>query len=107
MEYDYAHTVAHPPPLSIKEIADIAVRFDYNPHVPLRRWLRTADTVLKEVRPPDAAPPPQSPIQRPLPILAASSETTSSPSKTPPSPGFVCGPPFTCRLDAGLPQTRP
>ncbi|RPA98763.1 Mov34-domain-containing protein [Choiromyces venosus 120613-1] len=36
------------PPMSIKEIADKAVDFDYNPLIPLRYWLRTADTLLKE-----------------------------------------------------------
>lgn len=38
------------PPMSIKEIADKAVNFDYNPLIALRYWLRTADTLLKEVR---------------------------------------------------------
>ncbi|CUS12269.1 unnamed protein product [Tuber aestivum] len=36
------------PPMSIKEIADKAVDFDYNPLIALRYWLRTADTLLKE-----------------------------------------------------------
>ncbi|RPB08607.1 hypothetical protein P167DRAFT_548835 [Morchella conica CCBAS932] len=40
------------PPLSVQEIARKAEDFDYNPLVPLRHWLRTADTLLKEVRPP-------------------------------------------------------
>ena len=108
MEYDYAHTVAHPPPLSIKEIADIAVRFDYNPHVPLRRWLRTADTVLKEVCPPDATPPPTphpdttppSPTQIPLPHPPPKHHSPiTHPDTTPPSQ-----PPVEKPL---LPQKRP
>lgn len=42
------------PPLSVQEIAARAVDFEYNPTIPLRYWLRSADTILKEVciRPP-------------------------------------------------------
>lgn len=40
------------PPLSVQEIARKAEDFDYNPLVPLRHWLRTAETLLKEVRSP-------------------------------------------------------
>ncbi|KAH0609434.1 uncharacterized protein H6S33_012920 [Morchella sextelata] len=36
------------PPLSVQEIVRKAEDFDYNPLVPLRHWLRTADTLLKE-----------------------------------------------------------
>lgn len=39
---------ASAPPLSVKEIAAKAIDFDYNPLVPLRYWLRTAETLLKE-----------------------------------------------------------
>ncbi|KAI5790621.1 putative endosome-associated ubiquitin isopeptidase [Peziza echinospora] len=35
-------------PLSVTEIASKAVNFEYNPLIPLRYWLRTADTMLKE-----------------------------------------------------------
>lgn len=35
-------------PMSVKEIAEKAIDFDYNPLIPLRYWLRTADTLLKE-----------------------------------------------------------
>ena len=35
-------------PLSVLEITKRAEDFEYNPHVPLRYWLRTADTLLKE-----------------------------------------------------------
>lgn len=35
-------------PMSVKEIAEKAIDFDYNPLVPLRYWLRTAETLLKE-----------------------------------------------------------
>ncbi|KAF8250350.1 hypothetical protein K440DRAFT_597928, partial [Wilcoxina mikolae CBS 423.85] len=57
MEFDYtssnpnshsSSTSNTAPPLSIKEIAEKATRFDYNPLIPLRYWLRTADTLLKE-----------------------------------------------------------
>lgn len=37
-----------PKPMNVKQIVDMA-HFDYNPHVPLRYWLRTAGTLLKEV----------------------------------------------------------
>ncbi len=37
-------------PMSIAEITRRAEDFEYNPFVPLRYWLRTADTLLKEVR---------------------------------------------------------
>ena len=36
-------------PMSITEITKRAEEFEYNPFVPLRYWLRTADTLLKEV----------------------------------------------------------
>ena len=36
-------------PMSVQELAKKAVDFEYNPQVPLRYWLRTADTILKEV----------------------------------------------------------
>ena len=36
-------------PMSIPEITKRAEEFEYNPFVPLRSWLRTADTLLKEV----------------------------------------------------------
>jgi STAM-binding protein len=36
-------------PLSVKEIAVKAVNFEYNALIPLRFWLRTAETVHKEV----------------------------------------------------------
>ncbi|KAG0632791.1 hypothetical protein HOY80DRAFT_733244 [Tuber brumale] len=50
MAYENDGTVGpyRAPPMSIKEIADKAVDFDYNPLIPLRYWLRTADTLLKE-----------------------------------------------------------
>lgn len=56
MEFDYTETSptsrrpASRPPLSVKEIAALATRFDFNPLIPLRYYLRTADTLLKEVR---------------------------------------------------------
>lgn len=41
------HSAARP--LSTKEIADKAMDFVYDPLIPLRYWLRTADTLIKEV----------------------------------------------------------
>ncbi len=38
-------------PMSVKQIIQEAQNFDYNPHIPLRYWFRTAATLLKEVRP--------------------------------------------------------
>lgn len=35
-------------PMSVKEIAARAIDFDYNPVVPLRYWLQTANTLLRE-----------------------------------------------------------
>lgn len=40
------------PPPTVKQLAAQAVEFDYNHLIPLRYWLRTADTLLKEVRAP-------------------------------------------------------
>lgn len=36
-------------PLSVEEIVQQANQFEYNPQIPLRYWLRTADTLQKEV----------------------------------------------------------
>ncbi|KAF8444303.1 hypothetical protein BGX38DRAFT_1095162 [Terfezia claveryi] len=36
------------PPLTVQDIAEKALDFEYNPLIPLRYWLRTADTILKE-----------------------------------------------------------
>lgn len=37
-----------PKPMNVEQIVKIA-HFDYNAHVPLRYWLRTAGTLVKEV----------------------------------------------------------
>lgn len=37
-------------PLSVEQIVNKAQNFDYNPLIPLKYWLRTAGTLLKEVR---------------------------------------------------------
>ncbi len=37
-------------PLSVEELAEKAGAFEYNAVIPLRYWLRTADTLQKEVR---------------------------------------------------------
>ncbi len=40
---------ATPRPLSVEQIVNKAQNFDYNPLIPLKYWLRTAGTLLKEV----------------------------------------------------------
>ena len=37
-------------PMSVGEIVKQANNFEYNVHIPLRYWLRSADTIQKEVR---------------------------------------------------------
>lgn len=37
-------------PLSVKEISDEANHFTYNNVIPLKHWLRAADTLFREVR---------------------------------------------------------
>lgn len=37
-------------PLNVEQIVQKAQSFDYNPLIPLRYWLRTAGSLLKEVR---------------------------------------------------------
>ena len=51
MEY-LGDTAVDSRPMTVQELAKKAVEFDYNEHVSLRFWLRTADTILKEVRSP-------------------------------------------------------
>ena len=36
-------------PMSVEQIVQSAQSYDYNPLIPLRYWLRTANTLLKEV----------------------------------------------------------
>jgi STAM-binding protein len=36
-------------PMSVKEIAVKADEFEFNPNIALKYWLRTADTLLREV----------------------------------------------------------
>jgi hypothetical protein len=36
--------------MTVKEIVSKAQAFDFNPHIALKYWLRTADTLLREVR---------------------------------------------------------
>lgn len=40
-------------PMNVKEIVTKAQAFEFNPQIPLKYWLRTADTLLKEVRSPN------------------------------------------------------
>ena len=37
-------------PMSVEQIVNKAQNFDYNPLIPLKYWLRTAGTLLKEVQ---------------------------------------------------------
>jgi STAM-binding protein len=37
-------------PMSVEQIVQEAQNFDYNPLIPLKYWLRSATTLLKEVR---------------------------------------------------------
>ncbi|KAI9825372.1 MAG: hypothetical protein M1819_000538 [Sarea resinae] len=43
-----SHAVSRP--LNVHQIVERAQNFDYNPLIPLKYWLRTADTLLKEAR---------------------------------------------------------
>jgi hypothetical protein len=36
-------------PMSVKEIVSKAQAFEFNPHIALKYWLRTADSLLREV----------------------------------------------------------
>jgi STAM-binding protein len=36
-------------PMSVKEIVSKAQAFEFNPQIALKYWLRTADTLLREV----------------------------------------------------------
>jgi hypothetical protein len=40
-------------PMNVKEIVTKAQAFEFNPQIPLKYWLRTADTLLREVRSPN------------------------------------------------------
>lgn len=41
--------LALPRAMSVEQIVQKAQNFDYNPLIPLKYWLRTASTLLKEV----------------------------------------------------------
>ncbi len=41
--------VAQQRPMSVERIVEEAQNFEYNPLIPLKYWLRTASTLLKEV----------------------------------------------------------
>lgn len=43
-------TRANSRPLDVQQIAKEAENYEYNPNVPLKLWLRTAATLLHEVR---------------------------------------------------------
>jgi len=38
-----------PRPMSVKEVSANAQDFDFNPFIALKYWLRTAETLLREV----------------------------------------------------------
>ena len=37
-------------PLSVQELTDLALKYEYNPYIPLKNWLRTASSMQREVR---------------------------------------------------------
>jgi STAM-binding protein len=39
-----------PKPMTVKEISDKATEFEFNPFIALKYWLRTAETLVREVR---------------------------------------------------------
>jgi len=39
-------------PMNVKQVVKKAQNFEYNPLIPLKYWLRTAGTLLKEVTDP-------------------------------------------------------
>lgn len=41
-------TISTPKPLSTKELANKAQDFEFNPYIPLKFWIRTSDTLLRE-----------------------------------------------------------
>ena len=47
-------------PLSVQELTDLALKYEYNPYIPLKSWLRSANFMQKEVC---CLRPPRSPIQ--------------------------------------------
>jgi hypothetical protein len=47
--------VAASQPMSVEQIVQKAADFDYNPLISLKSWLRTAKTLLQEVKDPPAA----------------------------------------------------
>ena len=40
---------AAPHSMNVEQIVREAQNFDYNPHIPLKYWFRSASTLLKEV----------------------------------------------------------
>lgn len=36
-------------PLSVQELTDLALKYEYNPYIPLKSWLRTANSMQREV----------------------------------------------------------
>lgn len=53
-------------PLSVKEISDQALDFTFNPLLPIKSWLRTAQMLYREVRGCPVAPGHQCDIPAPL-----------------------------------------
>ena len=43
------HEVPQPRPMTVERIVEEAQNFEFNPLIPLKYWLRTASTLLKEV----------------------------------------------------------
>ena len=43
------HEIPQPRPMNVEQIVGEAQNFQFNPLIPLKYWLRTASTLLKEV----------------------------------------------------------
>lgn len=62
-------------PMTVKAIASNAADYEFNPSIPLKYWIRTADTLLREVRPPPSldrpspSTPPSARNANPMPSL--------------------------------------
>lgn len=44
------HEIPQSRPMNVERIVEEAQNFEFNPLIPLKYWLRTATTLLKEVR---------------------------------------------------------
>lgn len=49
MKSEKHNEIPQPRPLNVERIVEEAQNFEFNPLIPLKYWLRTASTLLKEV----------------------------------------------------------